>query len=76
VDGVVNLRYRALVGLVQRLLGGGLGVGVGPVVEKLLVVLLVGRQVADDGSGLLATTRVELGVVQLEGGGRGTPDRG
>lgn len=76
MDGVVDLGYWALVGLVQRLLRGGLGVGVGSVVEQLLLLLLVGRHVADDRGGLLATTRVELRVVQLERGGRGTPDRG
>lgn len=65
LNGVVYLLDGALVGLLVR---GRLGVGVGSIVVKLLLMLLVG-QVAEDRCGLLAAARVQLGVVELEGGG-------
>jgi hypothetical protein len=46
---------------------------VGSIVVKLLLMLLVG-QVAEDRCGLFAAAWVQLGVVELEGGGGCAPD--
>jgi hypothetical protein len=77
VDGIVNLLHGTLVGrllllLQLLLLRCGLGVGVGSVVEQLLLA----GNVADNGSGLFAPARVRGGVVHLVRGGGGAPDRG
>ena len=63
VNGVVYLLDWTVVRLLVR---GRLGVGVGSIVVELLLVV---RQVSDDGSGLLAAAGVQVGVVELEGGG-------